>query len=473
MTVIPDLNAQTVGINEVRELNYLQTLLCATAIGIVGGLFAVAYYFILENLLHFVWHTVRDFFEPNFTPWFPASNYVWIVTTIGGFCVGLCLYWLGLPGEMAAVIDKIHDAGHLDPRQTPSMILTSLISITAGGSAGPEAPLVQINGSLGSWLGQRLNVSSTTIRVLTFCGMSAALGAFFGAPIGGALFALEIPHRRSIEYYEAIIPAVLSSLMSFAVFRFGTGLSVGGIYHFEHFGTLPELTWVNLVQGVELGAIGAIAAIVFVIIFKTIKFLIQGIEHQPILLAVLGGLSIGLIALVFPQTLFFGEQEIQPYIIEGGSALGVTTLLAIAVAKMFAISFTLHGGFRGGFIFPLFFVGSTIGLAVSLALPDFHPTIAVLCLMAAVNVGITKTPISTTVILGVLSDTAIIPIIAVASLTSFFLTSPVSLLKTQRSRNLNTDTLFPLRNRHGSETPSLKATITPHLSLLLATEKEN
>ncbi|MDY6936554.1 MAG: chloride channel protein [Cyanobacteriota bacterium] len=424
-----------------NQLNYTQTIIGASIIGIIGGLVATIYYFVLEKLLHFVWHTGPDFLEPFFPSWLPSWNYVWIVTTIGGFLVGLSLYFLGLPGEMAAVIEKVHDPGSMDTRQTPGMIVTSLISITAGGSAGPEAPLVQINGSLGSWLGSKLNLGLRSVRILTFCGMSAALGAFFGAPIGGALFALEIPHRRGLEYYEAIVPAIVAGIFSFSVFRFGTGLDVGGIYRFDRFTTLPALSWTNLLQGVILGLAGGVAATLFVYIFRWTKAWIASIEHRHILLATLGGLSIGLIALLFPQTLFFSEEQIGT-VIEQGQALGVTMLLGIALAKMFAISFTLHGGFRGGFIFPLFFIGANLGLAISLAFPEFHPTIAMLCLMGAVNVAITKTPVSSTVILTVLSDTTILPIIAVASFSSFLLTSNISLLKTQRSRSF-ADVLEP------------------------------
>ncbi|ELS01400.1 chloride channel protein EriC [Xenococcus sp. PCC 7305] len=423
------------------DLTYFQTILYGILIGTIGGLVATIYYFVLENLLDIVWEEGKEFWLPLFPTWLPAWNYTWIIATIGGLLVGLCLYFLGLPGEMAMVIDKVHDPGRLEPRQTPGMIITSLVSITAGGSLGPEAPLVQVNGSLGSWLGDRLNLSMKSIRILTFCGMSAALGAFFGAPIGGALFALEIPHRRSLEYYEAIVPAVIASIFSFAMFRFGTGLEVGGIYRFELFDTLPPLTYINMLQGLALGAIGAAAGVLFVGIFRCMGWLIAKLEDNHILLAVLGGLGIGWIAVLFPQTLFFSEQQIQTEVIEAGAALGVVTLLCITLAKMFAISFTIHGGFRGGFIFPLFFTGANLGLAISLARPDIHPTIAMLCCMAAINVAITKTPISTSIILGVLTDTSILPIVAIASFTSLLLTNNVSLLKTQRSRTVATETV--------------------------------
>ena len=413
-----------------RELGYQQMILCSALIGIAGGLAATVYYYVLEGSLHLVWHTLPDLLLPYVPTGIPSWNYVWSATTIGGFLVGLTLHFMGLPGEVALVVEKVHDPGRISLRQTPAMIVASLFSITAGGSAGPEAPLVQINGSFGGWLGKKLNLTVTTIRVLTLCGMSAALGAFFGAPLGGALFALELPHRRGLEYYEAIIPAVLSAILSFFVFRFNTGLTIGGMYHFA---AIPKLSLMNLAEGALLGALGALIAVIFVVLFRSIGHLSEYIAHRTILLATLGGLSIGLIALVFPQTLFFGEKEIET-IVETGSTFGITMLLMIAGAKMLAVSCTLHSGFRGGFIFPLFYIGAAVGLATSLAVPQIHPTIGMVCMMAAVNVAITKTPVSTTVILSVLSDTAMVPVIVIASFVSFLLTTQVCLIQTQRSR---------------------------------------
>ena len=422
----PSSNSQS----ESRELTYQQIILASAAIGIAGGLVATAYYYLLESCLHLVWHSIPHFIEPLFPTKFPSWNYVWIATTIGGFLVGLTLHLMGLPGEVSFVVDKVHNPGRIELRQTPAMIVASLVSITAGGSAGPEAPLVQVNGSIGGWLGKKLKLSLAATRVLTFCGMSAALGAFFGAPLGGAIFALEIPHRRGLEYYEALIPAVLSAILSFAVFKLNTGLTIGGIYHFT---AIPKLELWNLVQGALLGAAGALVAVIFVVVFRSIGYLSEYIAHRQILLSTLGGLSIGLIALAFPQTLFFGEKEIQT-IVETGSTFGMTMLLAIALAKMLAISCTLHSGFRGGFIFPLFYIGAAVGLAFALAVPQVHPTISMVCMMAAVNVAITKTPISTSIILSVLSDTAMVPVIVIASFVSFLLTTELSMIKTQRSR---------------------------------------
>ncbi|NJN72237.1 MAG: chloride channel protein [Limnothrix sp. RL_2_0] len=421
-----------------QKLTYFRTLFYAGIVGVAGGIVATIYYFVLEGFLEFVWETGREAVVPLFPVWLPAWHFTWIVATVGGLGVGLCLYFFGLPGEMALVIDQVHDAGRLEPEQTPGMVATSLVSITAGGSLGPEAPLVQINGSLGSWLADKLNLTIESTRILTFCGMGAALAAFFGDPIGGPLFALEIPHRRGLEYYEAIIPAMVAGICSFGVFRLGTGLEGGGIYNFGRFGDLPSLSWLNLIEGVALGVVGAMAGILFIGIFRAMNWMIHKIEHRHILLAMMGGFGIGWIAILYPPTLFFSEQQIESELLAQSASFGLVTLLGICLAKMFAICFTIHGGFRGGFIFPLFFTGASLGMAIAVGLPSIHPTIAILCCMAALNVTITKTPISTTIILTVLSDTTILPIIAVASFTSFLLTSNIGLLKTQRARSTST-----------------------------------
>lgn len=428
-------------INGERQLTYIQMMLCAALIGVVGGLVATVYYFVLESLMHGVWHTVPEWLTPRFPSWLPTNNYVWIATTIGGFCVGLVLYFMGLPGEMAKVVDSIHNPGRIDVKKTPAMVVASLVAITAGGSAGPEAPLVQVNGSFGSWLGDKLKLDTASVRVFTFCGMSAALGAFFGAPIGAALFALEIPHRRGLEYYEAVAPAVVAAILSFATFRINTGITIGGFYHFE---AIPELQPINLFEGLLLGIVGAAVAVLFIFVFKQVGKLLEPLEHNRIVLATLGGLAIGLIAFAYPETLFFSEEQIHT-VIETGAALGAVSLLLIAFAKMFAISFTLHSGFLGGFIFPLFFIGANTGLAIALLIPSLHPTVAMVCLMAAVNVAVTKTPVSTSIILSVLSGTAMLPVIVIASFVSFVLTSKVSMIGTQRSRQpaLVTHPLFP------------------------------
>ena len=47
----------------------------------------------------------------------------------GWICVGLTLKLLGLPGEVAMVVDRVHDPGQIEIKQTPAMAIASLFSI--------------------------------------------------------------------------------------------------------------------------------------------------------------------------------------------------------------------------------------------------------------------------------------------------------------------------------------------------------
>lgn len=416
-----------------RAVPFREMILLSAAVGAGGGVLASAYYYVLQGALWVVWEGLAKVVGP-----------VWLVTGTGGVLVGLALKRMGVPGEISAVVDNIHlERGRIDARQTPSMVVVSLLSIAFGGSAGPEAPLVQVLGSAGSWLGDRLRLYGQFVRTLTFCGMATALGAFFGAPLGGALFALEIPHRRGLEYYEALIPALVSATVGFVVFR----LIAGGEAVLYRFAAVPEVSIATVGQGAALGVLGAGTGTLFVVLFRWMERVAERFHGHPVLLAAAGGAAIGLLAEVLPDdlpvtTLFWGEFQIRELIAGGGAllqrdgwAVAAGFLVLLALAKMVAIGLTLHSGFRGGFIFPLFFIGASLGLAVSFASQGaVLPATAALCLMAAVNVAVTKTPVSSTVILATVSGTSLIPVIGTASLVSFLLTTRVTLIRTQRSR---------------------------------------
>ena len=265
----------------------------------------------------------------------------------------------------------------MDIRQTPAMVVVSLLSIAFGGSAGPEAPLVQIIGSLGSWLGDRLRLYGQLVRTLTFCGMAAALGAFFGAPLGGALFALEIPHRRGLEYYEALIPALVAAFLSYEVFRV---LVPGARRRSTRSAPLPEL---DALDGGRWawgwGILGAGLGLGFIALFRVVG--------RARCTASSGGRS------CWPPRAASSSGSwparspgaSRPPSSSGASTRPATSSWAPASCwpatatpppgscccsprrRRWPSALTLHTGFRGGFIFPLFFIGAALGLALSLA----------------------------------------------------------------------------------------------------------
>jgi H+/Cl- antiporter ClcA len=98
---------------------------------------------------------------------------------------------------------------------------------------------------------------------------------------------------------------------------------------------------------------------------------------------------------------------------------------------MAAISLTVTGGWRGGFIIPLFFTGACIGKAIAVLIPGLNPALAMICTMAALNAAVTRTPVSTTLLLTKLTNFAPFTPILFASLVGFFLAPKAPLISDQ------------------------------------------
>ncbi len=430
-----------------RLLPYNQMIGWAVVIGLLGGFIATGYFLLLKGGLYLVWDTIAPAFEAQIHPGWARLISITGITTLGGILVGMTIKWMKSPGEISAVVNNIHiRQGKMDCSKNPSMLVNSLASIVFGGSAGPEAPLVQLVGSSGSWLGEKLRLHGDLIRTFTFCGMAAALGAFFGAPIGGALFALEIPHKRGLEYYEALIPSITAAVAAFLVFKGLIGYK-GALFPMVE---VSDISFTVVAEGLVLGIMGAGIAALFIKIFRWIQNILKPLQNLPLILGGTGGLAIGLLAVLVPSdfpvtALFWSEFQIVE-LIDGIEAIqsqytlwGAVGLLSLlALVKMASIGFTLHSGFRGGFIFPLFFIGAVLGLALSLATGQAIPaSVAMIGLMAGVNVGVTKTPVSTSIILISLTGLSLFPLVAICSIVSYLCTERIRLISTQQHRKDN------------------------------------
>jgi H+/Cl- antiporter ClcA len=285
-------------------------------------------------------------------------------------------------------------------------------------------------------------------------GMAGALAAFFGCPLGGSLFALEVNSRFGIEYFEHTIEAIFAGEVCLGVFRGLANLPIEPIWEIK----LPKMKDsdpIDLVYGLFLGLIGAFVAYLFAQMHQrvTAMFSSLGLLHneRAVYRALLGCFVVVILAMLVPHTMFWGELEFQTIAtMSPASTLNhiwpTTGLLGfemdspfhafiVGVAKLVAISFTVSGGYRGGYIFPAMASGAALGRAIHHLFPFIPVQLCCLCMAAAINVAITRTSIATPLILASLSgEPNATSAILASSLVSLFVTGYMPFIKTQMVR---------------------------------------
>jgi H+/Cl- antiporter ClcA len=198
-------------------------MVIATAIGISCGVAAYLYYEGLWGLLEFLWKTIPEKYVIGVWPEWAYPFYIPLMGYAMSLLVGLSVKFLGDPGDLAHVIECVHEKGYIAIDHSLPMICASQFSILGGGSLGPEAPLVAIAAAISGFISRSVfhNCNRNIVRKHTLMGMAGALAAFFGCPLGGSLFALEVTSRLGMEYYEHAIEAIFCGEITLAVFRFG------------------------------------------------------------------------------------------------------------------------------------------------------------------------------------------------------------------------------------------------------------
>ncbi len=382
-------------------------------LGLIGGIISGSYWVVLMLLTDFL---------AGWQGWFVIP-----VMAICGLFAGLIIYFIGDPGEMELMVNNIRfNKGRLDPKNNPSMILSSLLCIASGGSLGPEGPLVQVTGSTGTWMGKILRIKGEELRSLSIAGMASGFTALFGAPLGGSLFALEIlHHKHSVEYYKAIIPALVASGFSYVVFAIIVQLGLGPMWNLPAYEmeTVFDFGW-----AVFFAVIATFVGWGFIICTKFFKTLFGKIKTPIYIKTFIGGILLGTIAFFIPLTRYFSHFEINDLLQADGT---VQFLAAVLIFKIIAIAITVTSGWRGGFIIPLFFCGTALGLLVHTVFPSISLSLTIVSCMAAINACVTRTPMSTTILLATLTGfTYFIPILF-ASLTGYFLAPRIPFIGAQ------------------------------------------
>lgn len=359
----------------------------------------------------------------------------WGLLILAGVVISVMMAVLGDPGETGVFISNVHVAtGPHRLRPLLSLIPLSIVGISVGGGIGPEPALMQTTGTISSWLSRRFDLGPAGLRALTVTGMAAGFTVLFAAPLGAAVFALEILHRKGLEYYESLLPACVGSLSSYGVYVLLTGRSVVPEWHLSvvSLGLSP----MDLLLGLAGGIGGALVAHVFALLIRGWAKLFDLIPRWARPPA--AGVVLGAIAYLSPYGLTFGETQLTE-LLKAPGVTGMVLLLTLC-AHLLGAAVTLAGRWKGGIIIPMFLVGYCLGRAISLwtGHPSYY-VVLVTSMMVACNVGMTKTPVGSTLVVSQMTGLLLVPPMLLAALASLALTKGVGFVGGQRHRDPPTE----------------------------------
>jgi len=331
--------------------------LIAAVLGAGVGLISIGFLFAVKTAKELIWTSELERINPAV---------VLSICVVGGLLVGV-LNQLAEKSrsEVHDLTEAIADMEEVETKQAPPARLIfgraglGVVSLGFGGPLGPEAPLIALVAQLSSRLSHILRVTQARVVELSVAG---SLGVLFGVPLvlAGIESEEKAKNRNIGQRIVARGPEILAAISS--LFVITKLLPEIGIHQFTSANSAEvgfgiDLIWVALIAVLA-------ASLGLAIVRATPKareLVVSKIPGGAIPAGLLSGLILGASAVVTPLVLFSGHHEIQEIL---DSPIGIGNLLVVVALKTLVLIACLAGGWYGGQIFPLAFIGAGTALLV-------------------------------------------------------------------------------------------------------------
>ena len=327
-----------------EALKHLAFAVCA---GVVCGLASV--------VLCIVVGWAFDIFRA--LPWL-----IWLLPVMG--IIQLLVYkrWK-IPQDLTThrVVIYLREDKPISALLAPGILFGTATTIVSGGSVGKEAAALQMGASLGTLVSRPFKVKSvyavdaseSMSGYVAALGMAAQFSALFFAPLGSALFVMELSRfKRSINKHIGSI--VVACFVAFLV------SSTIGIGDYVDRIDPVDITWLVVAQCIVIGVATALMGSVFDSAIKWIHDITWRITKNFYVWVVAGGLIFATLVTLFGWQAYAGS---------GGSTLndalsGHFDMTGFAIKALLTL-ICLGFWFKGGEITPSFCIGGLLGATCS------------------------------------------------------------------------------------------------------------
>jgi CIC family chloride channel protein len=316
-----------------------------------------------------------------------------LVPSLGGLLLGIAFLLL-LRWRPAREIDPIEanalHGGRMSFRGSVIVAAQTVWSSGVGASVGLEAGYTQLASGLAASLGRGFHLRRADQRIMVGCGAAAAIAGAFGAPLAGAFYAFELV----IGGYTpaSLTPVGVAAVAGYFVTHGFAALSMGiGI------GPVGDVFGRDLAIAAVLGILSALVGIGIMRGVALCEALLAKTRIWPPLRTALGGLGVGLLALLTPQVMSSGHGALH---FSNIVSMPLKIIAGVFVLKTIASVISLGSGFRGGLFFATLFLGALGGrlfaAGVDVVLPglDLDPNVYAIIGMSALSASVIGGPLT-------------------------------------------------------------------------------
>src|SRR6202163_779302 len=363
----------------------------AALVGAIGGLVVVAMSAAVEGLHALLFNLeMGDRLSSQFQI---DPLRAFLVSSLGGLALGIAFLLLQR-WRPAREIDPIEanalHGGRMSFRGSVIVALQTVWSSGVGASVGLEAGYTQLASGLAASLGRGFHLRRADQRIMVGCGAAAAIAGAFGAPLAGAFYAFELV----IGGYTpaSLTPVGVAAVAGYFVTHGFAALSLGiGV------GPVGDVLGRDLAIAALLGILAALFGIAIMrgVTWCEASRTMSGI--WPPLRPALGGLAVGLLALLTPQVMSSGHGALH---FAGIVSMPLAMIASVFVLKALASVISLGSGFRGGLFFASLLLGALGGrlfaAGFDMVWPGLHldPNVYAIVGMSALSASVIGGPLT-------------------------------------------------------------------------------
>ena len=138
---------------QARPAAYIKLMALVILMGLISALVTFTFIALVSKGTNLLWTEAAQALGVD------PRLFTVLVCTIGGLLVGLLVKVFGdHSGIFAELMLEFGKTGRFNYRNAPGIVITAFVSLISGASLGPEAPLADACGGIGTWISDRLKL---------------------------------------------------------------------------------------------------------------------------------------------------------------------------------------------------------------------------------------------------------------------------------------------------------------------------